>query len=190
FTYSSPGGGVRFVGRDDKPFIERWKVDGNGKLNKEAELGLDAYGVTSTYGRSLQVIQFIDDERAYYVDIENFQVIVFNPQTMKISDDFTIDGLDAPGEWDQVAAVRRDGDRLLVAARYYDEVDDTTSHLSRVAIIDVTSDAVQYAEDTRCGNLAFDVIDDDGNIYFGSHAGLAVSAAAGIDGDSPPPACI
>ena len=63
-TYSSPGGGVVFVGRSAQADIQRWEVDAGGALEMTGELGLGAYGVTSTLGRSLPVIQFIDAERA------------------------------------------------------------------------------------------------------------------------------
>src|SRR5690606_38961181 len=57
-------------------------------------------------------------------------------------------------------------------------------------IVDSRDDSVEYIEDTRCGDIAFNVTDDTGNLYLGSHPGHAVYMAAGLDGESPPPQCL
>jgi len=192
-TYSSPGKGVVFVGRKDQPSLQRWAVNASGKLALTGELGLGAYGITTTLGRSLPVIQFIAEDKAYFIDIENFQIIVFNPSatpmTIYTDKTFPITGLDVEAVTDGVGTLLRDGDRVLVAGRYWDE-DDTATPLVKVAIIDVKTNAVKYAEDKRCANIGSAVVDNEGNTYFGSHPALGVWNTAGLNDAQSPPACI
>jgi hypothetical protein len=86
--------------------------------------------------------------------------------------------------------IHRDGDHFIVTARYWSLEQGTTTALVRAAIVDCRDDSVEYIADTRCGDIAFNVTDAAGNLYLGSHPGHAVYAAAGLDGDSPPPQCL
>ena len=191
-SYASPGKGVLFVGRKAQPNLQRFHVLESGELQLTGQLGLDAYGIADTLGRSQPVVQFIDDQHAYYIDLPTLQVIVFNPSatpmTIYPNDTFSIDGLKEDGLEVNVTAVRRDGDRITVMARYY--LNDNAAALVKVAIIDVKTNDVTYAEDTRCGQVAYSVSDPDGNIYFGSHGALSIYAAAGLAPSNTPPACI
>lgn len=189
-VYASPGGGVVFVGLESAPIIERWGVSDDDELEKQAEVSLANYGVTSTLGGGRNVMQFIDEDRAYYFDRENLQVVVFNPTDMVTVDSFSIAGLEEEGQELALNFIHRDGDRFIVTARYWDLQLGTTTSLVRAAIVDSADDTVQYTDDTRCGDIAFDVTDLDGNLYLGSHPGHAVYMAAGLDGDNPPPQCI
>ncbi len=196
FTYSSPGNGTVFVGREDMPVIERWAINDDGQLENTLDepLDLSAYGVTSTMGRSQPVIQFVDETHAYYIDNENFKVIVFNPQaspmTVYPDDGFSLGGLDVAGQGEDLGSVFRSGDRIFVTGRYWDEVTENTTNLVKTAIIDVTNGSVTYAQSDRCGLIGAVVDDDEGNLYFGSHPGLSVGTAAGWADENTPPACI
>jgi hypothetical protein len=191
-SYASPGNGVLFVGRKAQPNLQRFHVLESGELQLTGQLGLDAYGIADTLGRSQPVVQFIDDEHAYYIDLATLQVIVFNPSatpmTIYREDNFLIDGLEQEGLVVNVTAVRRDGDRVTVMARYY--LNDNAAPLVKVALIDTKTHTVNYAEDTRCGQVAYSVSDPDGNVYFGSHGALSIYAAAGLAPEDTPPACI
>lgn len=191
-SYASPGKGVLFVGRKAQPNLQRFHVLENGELQLTGQLGLDAYGIADTLGRSQQVVQFIDEQHAYYIDLPTLQVIVFNPSatpmTIYPDETFPIDGLKEEGLELNVTSVRRDGDRITVMARYY--LDDNAAPLVKVALIDVKTHSVTYAQDTRCAQVAYSVSDPAGNVYFGSHGALATYAAAGLAPDGTPPACI
>lgn len=191
-SYASPGNGVLFVGRKSQPNLQRFHVLESGELQLTGQLGLDAYGIADTLGRSQPVVQFIDDEHAYYIDLPTLQVIVFNPSatpmTIYPDDTFLIDGLEQEGMEVNVTAVRRDGDRITVMARYY--LNDNAAPLVKVAMIDIATNEVTYAQDSRCGQVAYSVSDPEGNLYFGSHGALATYAAAGLAPEGTPPACI
>lgn len=189
-VYASPGGGVVLVGLGDSPNIERWGLNADGELYKQDEVSLTQYGVTNTLGGGRNVMQFIDDNRAYYFDRENLQVIVFNPTTMTTEGSFSIAGLGEEGQEVALNFIHQDGDRFIITARYWDLVEGTTTPLVRAAVVDSADDSVEYFNDTRCGDIAFQVTDAAGNLYLGSHPGHAVYMAAGLDGDDSPPQCI
>jgi hypothetical protein len=189
-VYASPGGRVVFVGREDAPVIERWGLDESNALEKQDQLSLANFGVTKTLGGGRNVMQFIDEHRAYYFDNQNLQVVVFDPARMTVDGSFSIEGLAVNGQEHAMNFIHRDGDRFIVTARYWHLEEGTTTPLVRAAIVDSRDDSVEYIEDTRCGDIAFNVTDDAGNLYLGSHPGHAVYMAAGLDGDSPPPQCL
>lgn len=189
-VYASRGDGTVYVGLESSPIIERWGLDEAGVLQKQDEVSFANFGVTSTLGGGRNVIQFVDEDRAYYFDNQNLQVIAFDPVAMTTGDAFSIDGLAVEGQDHALNFIHRDGDRFIITARYWDLADETTTSLVRAAIVDSTNDSVTYIEDTRCGDIAFDATDADGNLYLGSHPGHAVYMAAGLDGEDPPPQCI
>lgn len=189
-VYASPGGRVVFVGREDAPIIERWGLDESNALEKQDQVSLANFGVTKTLGGGRNVIQFVNGERAYYFDNENLQVVVFDPGSMATERSFSIEGLAVEGQEHAMNFIHRDGDRFIVTARYWDLAEGTTTPLVRAAIVDSRDETVEYIEDTRCGDIAFNVTDDAGHLYLGSHPGHAVYVAAGLDGDSPPPQCL
>jgi hypothetical protein len=192
-----------FVGRSEHSSIQRFDVSADGRFELTGEIGFDAYGVTDTMGRSQPVIQFIEEDLAYYLDFNTLQVIPFNPSStpMTIYPDevFSFDGL-LEGADDYVgdaAVVKRIGDRIFVTARFWNRegvapplVYDAASPLVKVAIIDIETGRVDYATDDRCAQGAWVTTDPHGNLYVGSHAALATSNAAGLNDAASPPPCI
>jgi hypothetical protein len=189
-VYASPGGGVVYVGLEDAPVIERWGLSADNVLEKQDEVSFANEGVTTTLGGGRNVIQFVDENRAYYFDNENLQVVIFDPVRMTAAGSFSIAGLAEAGQEHALNFIHRDGDRFIITARYWDLVNSRTTPLVRAAIIDSSDDSVGYIDDTRCGDIAFDATDAAGNLYLGSHPGHAVSMAAGLEGEAPPPQCI
>ena len=66
-------------------------------------------------------------------------VVAWNPQSMALVGEFSLDGLREDGVDTTTASVHRDGDRLVVLARYF-RPDDTAAVLGRLAIIDPGTD--------------------------------------------------
>jgi hypothetical protein len=174
--------GVVYVGQEDLPTIERWGVGEDGKLQKMGEISFQAFGVTTTLGGGRNVIQVLDAETAWYFDRENFQVIVFNPSTMRTDGDtISFDGMQEANHDVGLGFVTRVGDYLIMSAQYWELPDEYTASLTRAAFINVKDHSVTYADDTRCGGAGFQVTDDAGNLYLGPHHGPAAYAAAGLE---------
>jgi hypothetical protein len=192
--YTSNGEGVFFIGRKNQPNIQRWLVKEDGSFQQTGELGLDAYGIASTLARSLPAVQFVSDTRAYYIDLDKFNVIPFNPSatpmTIYADEVFDFKGILETGLEGQVSTLRREGDSVMVVGRYWNMDGGTANPLVRVAWIDLKSRKVSYVDDKRCANVASTVTDADGNVYFGSHPALAVANKTGLNMGKSPAACI
>jgi hypothetical protein len=183
--------GVVFVGQEGKSTIERWVVTADGDLEKDGEVSFQNFGVTDTLGGGRNVIQLVDADTAYYFDKENLQVITFDPESMTTGEAFSLGGLEEEGARVGLNFIHRDGDRFIVTARYWsDDENEYSLPLTRAAFVDSASGTVSYADDTRCGEVAFNAVDADGNLYVGSHHGNAVAVAAGLAGDEPSDSCI
>lgn len=187
-SYASPGNGVIYVGRGNSAVIERWVLDDKNELVNDGEVGLSQYGLTSAVG-GRDPFHFLSEDRAYFIDAKTRQVIVWNPQTMKTSEAFSLEGFAEGDLFPSLTFAYRDGDRVLVSARYY-RPDDTAELLTRVAIIDTLTDEVEYVDDTRCGNIAFKAVDSEQNLYLASHPAQAAVVEAGIAGDPAAASCI
>ncbi|MEM9454512.1 MAG: hypothetical protein AAGF11_10060 [Myxococcota bacterium] len=188
-VYASPGDGVVYVGLEDQPTIQRWTTDG-ANLVMDGEVSLANFGVTRTLGRGRNVIQFVDDDLAYYFDEENWQVVKFNPQDMTTIGSFSIDGLYDENEGASLNFIHKEGTRFISTAAYWSLVDETGTPLVRAVIVDSADESVTYAEDTRCGVIGFDAVDAAGNLYFATHPGQSVSLASGSAGDNPAASCM
>jgi hypothetical protein len=187
--FDSPGDGNLFVGRGGTPVIEKWIVNDQDQLEKVAEVDFSSYGLMNALARGRNAMHFISEERAYFIDGATLQVIVWNPKTMEHSGSFSIDGIYDDEYWMSTNWIHRDGDRLIVSASFWRE-DDTADELTRVAFIDVNGPNVTYAEDTRCGHVAFQSVGSDGHLYLASHPGHAATLGAGLAGDPAAKSCI
>jgi hypothetical protein len=186
-SFASPGNGVVYVGNGGAPVIERWVVAGND-LTKEASVALSQFGIATGLGIK-DPLHFFGEDRAYFIDGKTLQVVVWNPQLMETTSSFSIDGLKEEGLFLGLNFVHRDGDRLLLSARYWRK-DDTAALLTRIAIIDTTTDTVSYVDDTRCGNIAFHAHDSQNNLYLATHPAQTATIAVGTAGDPVAESCI
>lgn len=187
-SFASPGNGVIYVGNGSAPVIERWVLNGADELVKDGEVGLAQYGIASGLGIK-DPLHFVADDRAYFIDGKTQQVVVWNPETLKTIDTFALDGFSEGDFFTGLNFVHKDGNRLLLSARYW-RADDTAALLTRVAIIDTTDDSVTYIDDTRCGNIAFQAHDSDNNLYLASHPAQTAVIAAGLAGEPVAESCI
>jgi hypothetical protein len=187
-SFASPGNGVVYVGDGGSPVIERWVLDENDELTLDETMGLSQLGVTSGLGIK-DPFHFLAEDRAYFIDGESLQVVIWNPQTMTTIDSFSIEGFLEEGLFQGLNYVHRDGDRLLLSARYW-RADDTAALLTRVGIIDTTTDSVTYVDDTRCGNVAFHATDSEDNLYLATHTAQTGTIAVGAAGDPVAESCI
>lgn len=161
--------GTAYVSHWEKPIIERWQVGDLDAIEKTGVLELASAGVSST-GSTRQLVQVFSATKAYYIDPENNFVRGFNPQTMGLDGVFIdlTEGFGPADDYMALGDVHRDGEHLIVSARFWD-TDWNVESVVRAAFIDSRDDSVSFAEDTRCGDLAWHVTDTAGNLYLGSH---------------------
>ena len=192
-AYGSPGDGSVYVVLATEPTIQRWVLDRDRELVLDDRMGLAHYGVTDGVRKSPPI--FMAEDRAYYFDQATLQLIVWDPSTMRTLEAISLEGMAEEGYGMRTNYLHRDGDRLLISASYWRLTDEEGYlRLNRVAIIDTPSHEVSYADDTRCGGIAFQASDSHGHLYLASHPGHAAALAVGMAHTAgisePAPSCI
>jgi hypothetical protein len=187
-SFASPGDGVVYVGNGGMPVIERWLLGDDHQLTQAGTVGLAQYGIATGLG-SKDPLHFLAEDKAYFIDAKTLQVVVWNPRAMETLGSFSLEGFEEPEHFVGLNFVHRDGDRLLLSARYW-RADDTAATLTRVAIIDTVSDTVSYIDDDRCGNVAFQAHDSHNNLYLASHPAQTAVIAVGAAGAPVAESCI
>lgn len=182
-------GGVFFVGSAEEPTVERYRVTTEGSIEADGRFSVAGLGLIAGRGSVRDAFQFISDTRAYLIDDDTLQVVIFNPQDMTTTGSFSLDGLAEDGTITQLNFVERDGNRLLVSTNHV-RSDGTFAVLGKLAIIDTITDAVTYASQNRCGHLAWSAQDTAGNTYFASHPFQAAAEAGGIAGTPAAKPCM
>jgi hypothetical protein len=178
-VYGSPGDGSVYVVLATEPTIQRWVLDENEELVLGDEVGLAQYGVADGVRKSAPV--FVAADRAYYFDHDTLQLIAWNPSTMQTTEALLLDGLEEEGFGMRTNYLHRDGARLLISASYWRLTDEEGYlKLNRVAIIDTATHDVIYADDTRCGGVAFQATDSNGHLYLASHPGHTAALSVGM----------
>jgi hypothetical protein len=178
-AYGSPGDGSVCVVLATEPTIQRWVLDENEELVLDDEVGLAQYGVGAGVRKSAPI--FVAADRAYYFDHDTLQLITWNPSTMQTTEAILLDGLEEEGFGMRTNYLHQDGDRLLVSASYWRLTDEEGYlKLNRVAIVDTSTHDVIYADDTRCGGVAFQAMDSNGHLYLASHPGHTAALSVGM----------
>jgi hypothetical protein len=178
-AYGSPGDGSVYVVLATEPTIQRWVLDEKDELVLGDEVGLAQYGVADGVRKSAPV--FVAADRAYYFDHDTLQLVAWNPSTMQTTEAILLDGLEEDGFGMRTNYLHRDGDRLLISASYWRLTNEEGYlKLNRVAIIDTSTHDVIYADDTRCGGVAFQATDSNGHLYLASHPGHTAALSVGM----------
>jgi len=173
--------GTFYIGLSDRPLLQRYEVGLDGTVAVTGEVSFAGLGLTSA-SSLIDPIHYVSPTKAYFVDNATLQVIVWNPQAMEIVGSFELDGLFEDTYVPVMYFLNEDAGRLVVSSGYQ-RPDMTFDPMGRVAIIDTANDSVVYGEQTRCGFLSWTTQDTDGNTYFISHSGQAITRAAGVSGD-------
>lgn len=171
-----PGTGTLFLSDATMPVIRRFQINSSDDLEETGSVNLAAF-VPAING----LISVIDDTKAYYIDLASFTVIVFNPDTMQIVNDFALDGIAE----DNLNEASRGPDawngRLVLRTRFFRE-DGSAEILTKVTLIDPATDTYVVREQRRCANIDSAVVGGDGNLYMASHTSQATRFAAGLAG--------
>lgn len=166
-----------YVGLRPDPVFQRYVVTDSGEIEFDKEISFANQGVSD--GRNLmRSSKFVSAEKAYVIDSETLQILIFNPTEMTLIDTIDISDLDEEGMYRWSIFPTIDGDRVVVPITFY-ESDWSAAALSKLVIIDTITDTVTSDVSTQCGSLSASAKDAAGNIYFASHNEVAAQSAIG-----------
>jgi hypothetical protein len=162
--------GAVFAPESNGPILVRYEPDARDRLVQKAELSFARVGLSRLSGGHIFVV---NDTKGYVFDPAGPRLIVWNPQTMKLTGD-EIDLADISRDgWTpnlslglvNLGAVRR-GDDLLIPLGWQDQ-DRNSRHASGLLVVDTKSDAVKSVdEDERCGEAYDSIAAPNGDTYF------------------------
>lgn len=169
-------GSVFALGTSDEPVLTRYELSEAGELVERGRMSLQPQGIVSGFLRP-DLVPFVSDTKAYWIDDVGLQVVVWNPETMRVVETFSIADAEHEGAFLELGeAVLRD-DTLFVSASYRgaDELDQGEAV---VLVIDAAEDRLdEVLTDSRCGSTKELALAGDGTLYVASEA-LAASQYA------------
>jgi hypothetical protein len=186
--FGKDGRNVFALGTSDEPVLERYELSASGELVNAARMSLQPLGITSGFLRP-DLVPFISDTKAYWIDDVRFQVVVWDPERMEITGSFSLASAGREGALLEFGeAVLRDTTVFVSAS--YRGVDELDQGQAVVLVIDTERDALEAViTDERCGSTKEIAPSEDGTLYVASEA-LAASQHA-LDRPSGYPApCI
>lgn len=158
--YSPPQGEYLLSGSEEAPTLTRYDLDSDGRLVKGVTLSMANFGVSET--RS-QVI-FASPTKAYFLDLDQTQLVSFNPESMEVVGAIPIGGLecvDGPPEFG-FPIEREDG---FWFTRSCSDNELTVSGSSLVHLNPET-DEVTVTHDPRCMGMKVGFMANSGDAYW------------------------
>jgi hypothetical protein len=169
WIFGRPGAGYVYTAPFDEPTITRWQVGAEGTFRMDRKVSFANAGLTTAYAAAYS--SFLTDERAYFADGANRQIVIWNPADMSVL------GTIALPVKDQGALVPMIGDRLVVRPdRIFAEVSwaDPRSgwteygQSAQLFAIDPATDTIAESSTVEgCGQLsAGGGVSSEGTAYF------------------------
>jgi hypothetical protein len=162
--YAEAGQGAFLVGSGEEPVITRYQLDDNGRFIPGDSLSFANEGVIYLYAGS---VLFVNEHKAYYIDLDQLQAISFDPTDMVILDTVSLAGAEREGFFTSFgsAVVRTDG--IYFPGEWYTDPDwDRVPSGSMLIRIDTETDEVTMTSDPRCTSMLASLSTKAGDTYW------------------------
>jgi len=157
-----------FIGDGEELAISKWRITEDGEFEKGQTVSFQGEGTTWIFQR----LAFASKTKAYYIDMTQTQLIVFNPEEMVIDKVIPLPPEMAP-EVNGLSTTTISGefhivnDHLFIPVGWTD-FDTQVKQSTGVAVVNINTDEVAYIEDNRAP-VAFNVVRlDNDDLYFGT----------------------
>ena len=169
----------------ESPTITRYD-EANGALSRGPTVSLANFGLTSAIGSHRTF--FVSDTKAYFLDDDGFQIIVWNPSTMETIGSISLSVPEVPEGLRPNALTGQllDDGVLVVYDRYVDQ-QSVTASLTNFWFVDTETDQVVGTDGTEeCGGLVPSATATNGDLYIGSGPREASNYALDLPGSFRP----
>jgi len=160
--------GEFFIGDGEELAISKWRITEDGEFEKGQTVSFQGEGTTWIFQR----LAFASETKAYYIDMTQTQLIVFNPEEMVIDKVIPLPPEMAP-EVNGLSTTTFNGefhivnDHLFIPVGWTD-FDTQVKQSTGVAVVNINTDEVTFIEDNRAP-AAFNVVRlDNDDLYFGT----------------------
>jgi len=163
-----------YLAIDNTPTLQRYVVNDEGEVELDKELDFTEQGITDARN-AMRAGKIFSADKGYFIDHDTMQVVVFNPTEMTFTATIDLSAYvedDYPNRWAIFPVI--DGDRVVIPITFYGS-DWSAAALSKLVVIDTTTDTVTVDSSTLCGSVSASAVDAEGNVYWSSSHDIAVS---------------
>lgn len=163
--------------------IQRYQVDADRMATPDGRVSMALQGFT----RFRPLFAFVEPRRAYYIDPQTAQVIVWDPEAMTLIETLPIDGISREDFDIRQTGLRIVGDRIFLPFAWTREEDFEIVPSVTVLVFDKrTGEVERIFEDDRCVGAGGSFATENGDFYVigDSHDGRYDVFG---DNDLPPP---
>jgi hypothetical protein len=159
--YAPPRAEFLLVGDGESPSFTRYDLDASGDLVRGRTLSFANLGVNDVWRHMI----FADEDRAYFLDYGQLQIIRFNPVTMEVEGTIAVDDFVCEGETQtEFGEPIRRPDGFYFTRSCWDL--DVTSRGASLVHLDPVTDTVTVSHDARCMGMQVGFLADSGNAYW------------------------
>jgi hypothetical protein len=162
--YASEGIGTFLIGAGEAPEITRYEVTEDDRLVPGQTLSFQNEGVIYLYAGS---VIFVDEHKAYYTDLDQLQLIAFDPTDMVITGTVSLAEAERDGYFTSFgdAIVRDDG--VYFPGQWFREPDwDRVPSGSLLVHVDPATNEVTMTADERCTTMLPSLTTRRGDTYW------------------------
>ena len=166
-VFQGPGRSV-LVGNAEGPTLRRFVLGDSGQLRLDGEMSFLNEGVTSTARGRPATVQLVSEDKAYFLNADFADIIVFDPTVLEIRERIELSGVaPAAGETGDFGYISfRDGERILITYNYRDSNFYNVLPRTVLVVIDTRTDTVTTDTVEGCGEMTLGARGSDGSIYW------------------------
>jgi hypothetical protein len=170
-------GGRLYVAGDAGPTVTRYDLTPSGGLDEHSSISFLGKGV-SEFGEYGGQFQYVSEDKAYWFDPGTAQIVIWDPEAMRLTGDIALSELAFEGEGLSFTAVPVRDEQLIYSFASWRTGPTPIAIPDRagVVVLDTETDEATVVLDTRCGYVRDGVLAPDGYLYLATEAiGAAVN---------------
>jgi hypothetical protein len=158
--YAPPGQEYFLLGSGEEPTFTRYDLHTDGTLIPGRTVSFANHGVGDVWRHMI----FVDESKAYFLDMTQLQLIHFNPTTMEVDRAIPVEDFKCPEMQTEFGVPIKRGDGYYFPRSCWDL--DVTSPGSSLVHLDPTTGEVRVTHDDRCMGMQIGFMADSGHAYW------------------------
>lgn len=158
--YAPPGEGYFLIGGGEAPTFTRYDLDANGAPERGRTISFANLGVTDVWRHMI----FVNDSKAYFLDMSQLQIISFNPTTMELNGTIPVGDFACEEVQTEFGTPIQREDGFYFPRSCWDL--DITSSGASLVHLDPETDTVTVTHDARCMGMQVGFMADSGDAYW------------------------
>lgn len=158
--YAPPGEGYFLIGSGEAPTFTRYDLDASGTPQRGRTISFANLGVADVWRHMI----FVNDSKAYFLDLTQLQIISFNPTTMELNGAIPVPDFACEEVQTEFGTPIQREDGFYFPRSCWDL--DVTSSGASLVHLDPETDTVTVTHDERCMGMQVGFLADSGDAYW------------------------